>query len=83
MKPRRGNSAAWPALALPYFWLLVFFLAPFLIVAAISLGQSAIGIPPYTPPLVFAGGPVPALAVNLGNYALLLGDSLYIRADLN
>ena len=67
MKPRRGNSAAWPALALPYFWLLVFFLAPFLIVAAISLGQSAIGIPPYTPPLVFAGGPVPALAVNLGN----------------
>jgi len=83
MKPRRGNSAAWPALALPYFWLLVFFLAPFLIVAAISLGQSAIGIPPYTPPLVFAGGPVPNVAVNLGNYALLLGDSLYIRAYLN
>src|SRR6185437_12782568 len=77
------SSAEWLALALPYLWLLVFFLAPFLIVAAISLGQSAIGIPPYTPPLVFAGGPVPNVAVNLGNYALLLGDSLYIRAYLN
>jgi len=83
MKPHRGSSAEWLALALPYLWLLVFFLAPFLIVAAISLGQSAIGIPPYTPPLVFAGGPVPNVAVNLGNYALLLGDSLYIRAYLN
>jgi putrescine transport system permease protein len=83
MKPHRGSSAAWLALALPYLWLLVFFLAPFVIVAAISLGRSAIGIPPYTPPLVFAGGPVPALAVHLGNYALLLGDSLYIRAYLN
>jgi putrescine transport system permease protein len=83
MKPHRGSSAAWLALALPYLWLLVFFLAPFVIVAAISLGRSAIGIPPYTPPLVFADGPLPTLAVNPGNYALLLGDSLYIRAYLN
>ena len=33
----------------PYLWLLVFFLAPFLIVFKISLSQTAIAMPPYTP----------------------------------
>ena len=64
MNPRCGVSLG---LFLPYAWLLVFFLAPFLIVAAISLGEAAIGIPPYTPPLSFAEGWVPTLAVNFGN----------------
>ena len=79
----RELGAGWLATVLPYGWLLVLFLAPFVIVAAISLGESAIGIPPYTPPLSFADGLVPRFNVNLGNYALLFGDSLYIRAYLN
>ncbi|HEX3500133.1 MAG TPA: ABC transporter permease subunit [Stellaceae bacterium] len=79
----RGLGAGRLALCLPYAWLLVLFLAPFAIVAAISLGESAIGIPPYTPPLSFADGLVPTFNVNLGNYGLLLGDSLYIRNYLN
>jgi putrescine transport system permease protein len=79
----RSLAAARLALGVPYVWLVVFFLAPFAIVAAISLGESAIGIPPYTPPLAFTDGVVPVLNVNPGNYALLLGDSLYIRAYLN
>jgi putrescine transport system permease protein len=81
--PFKSRHGADLALAAPYLWLLIFFLAPFAIVAAISLGESTIGIPPYTPPLAFADGPVPTVAVNLGNYALLLADSLYIRAYLN
>jgi putrescine transport system permease protein len=80
---RPGLGAGWLTVGVPYAWLLVLFLAPFAIVAGISVGESAIGIPPYTPPLSFAEGPVPAFNINLGNYGLLLGDSLYIRAYLN
>jgi putrescine transport system permease protein len=78
----RGRGARL-AILVPYLWLLLFFLTPFLIVAAISLGESAIGIPPYTAPLVFGAGLIPELHVRLGNYALLLSDGLYIRAYLN
>jgi putrescine transport system permease protein len=78
--PRGGARLA---IVVPYLWLLLFFLAPFLIVAAISFGESAIGIPPYTAPLVFGASLIPELHVKLGNYALLLSDGLYIRAYLN
>ena len=35
----------------PYLWLLFFFLVPFVIVFKISLSQTAIAMPPYTPVL--------------------------------
>ena len=41
---------------IPYLWLAVFFLAPFLIVLKISLSQTAIALPPYTPVLDPAAG---------------------------
>ena len=71
----RGRAAV---LALPYAWLVLFFLAPFLIVFGISLAEQAIGIPPYTP-LVRHG----AFQGSLDNYALLTGDPLYLRAFLD
>ena len=40
----------------PYLWLAVFFLLPFLIVLKISLSESAIAQPPYTPVLDLAAG---------------------------
>lgn len=54
----------------PYLWLLLFFLAPFLIVLGISFGETAIGVPPFTlgwPPSLFS-------------WEILAGDSLYLRA---
>jgi putrescine transport system permease protein len=71
------------AIGLPYLWLVAFVLVPFLIVLSISFAESAIGIPPYVAPLGFAGGWMPQLRVHLGNYALILGDSLYLKAYLN
>jgi putrescine transport system permease protein len=67
---------------LPYVWLTVFFLVPFLIVLKISLSQTAIAQPPYTPVLDPAGG-MAALrefldALSLDNYALLVTDPIYI-----
>jgi putrescine transport system permease protein len=68
-------------LALPYAWLVLFFLVPFLIVFKISLADPAIGVPPYTP--LFAPGEGGwSFHATLGNYQFLLGDSLYLRAYL-
>jgi putrescine transport system permease protein len=54
----------------PYLWLLLFFLAPFAIVLAISFGETRIGVPP-----VELGWPP-----SLGSWEILAGDSLYLRA---
>ena len=39
----------WFVVAVPYLWLLVLFLIPFLIVLKISFAEQDIAIPPYTP----------------------------------
>jgi len=43
-------------IAVPYLWLLVFFLVPFFIVFKISLSQVAMSIPPYVPTFGIAEG---------------------------
>ena len=83
MKGKR-TSSAWQrfALGLPYAWLLAFFLVPFLIVLKISLSQTAIAQPPYTPVLDLAGGwqglKAFFAALSLENYGLLGSDPLYL-----
>src|SRR5712691_8490997 len=70
----------------PYLWLVVFFLGPFLIVLKISLSETAIAQPPYTPVLdLLAGwaGLKDFLAgLSLDNYAALLADTLYLSSYL-
>jgi putrescine transport system permease protein len=68
--------------AVPWLWLGLFFLAPFLIVLGISLAQQAIGIPPYTA-LVTRSAHGLALHASLDNYALLASDRLYATAFLD
>lgn len=68
-------------IAIPYLWLLFFFLIPFFIVFKISLSQTTIAMPPYTP--VVDG--VADLFSKLGefsfdNYIWLTDDPLYYRA---
>ena len=76
------NTRRRAMLALPYAWLALFFLVPFLIVLKISLAETAIGVPPYTP-LLERGEQGWSLHGSLANYQFLLGDSLYLRAYLN
>lgn len=72
---------------IPYLWLLVFFLVPFLIVFKISLSTTAIAMPPYTPVFEFSGG-LAGFFDNLSrlgvdNYLWLTEDRLYINAYLS
>ena len=71
----------------PYLWLLVFFLAPFLIVFKISLSFTAVAVPPYTPVFDFAGG-IAGIVEGIkefttDNYIWLTEDYLYTRAYLS
>ena len=68
-------------IGLPFLWLVLFFLLPLLIVLKISVAESVIGIPPYTPLLTDDGGALKFQAT-LANFALLAGDDLYLRAYL-
>jgi putrescine transport system permease protein len=61
----------------PYLWLTVFFVVPFLIVLKISFAQTIIAQPPYTP--MFGPGSVPHEEL-LTNYNRLFDDLLYINA---
>jgi putrescine transport system permease protein len=87
MKQPHGQSF-WRQLVLriPYLWLLAFFLVPFLIVLKISLSQTAIAQPPYTPVLDLAAGWHGLAAffagLSLDNYLLLGSDPLYLLSYL-
>ncbi len=67
---------------IPYLWLLVFFLAPFVIVLKISLAQALLARPPYTPLIEWTGSGLPRLSVVFDNFLLLWQDALYLKAYL-
>ena len=74
-------------LGIPYLWLLALFLVPFLIVLKISLSDTALSIPPYTPTLDFSQGwqGIKDLfaAFDLENFEFLTSDDLYWKAYLS
>ena len=74
-------------IAVPYVWLLVLFLVPFLIVLKISLSDYAISIPPYTPTLDLSGGWAAIreffAALDFENFVFLTEDDLYWKAYLS
>jgi putrescine transport system permease protein len=89
MNKNDDQRRAWGArlvLLIPYLWLVVFFLLPFLIVLKISLSHTAIAQPPYTPVFDPAGG-WSALreflaSLSFENYVFLGTDSLYLSSYL-
>ena len=69
-------------IGVPYVWLTLFFLVPFVIVFKISFSEMAYAIPPYTQLMTWADQQW-TLNLNLGNYYYLFTDDLYIRAYLS
>jgi putrescine transport system permease protein len=82
----KPSAARWLVVAVPYLWLLIFFLIPFAIVVKISLSTSAISQPPYTPVIDIFGGLSSVLQAvrqfSTDNYVFLTEDSLYWRSYL-
>ena len=72
----KGREMLWQrfTVAIPYIWLLVFFLAPFAIIMKISTADPIIGQPPFTPMFDDAG----AFLATADNFKFLLTDKLYI-----
>lgn len=68
-------------IGVPFIWLFLFFMLPFFIVLKISFAEADVAIPPYTEIYNFVDQKLQVL-LNLGNYALLAGDELYIAAYL-
>jgi putrescine transport system permease protein len=79
MKGRLGRALV---LALPWTWMALFFVVPFLIVLSIAFAEPSEGLPPYTPLLRWSeeGGPV--IQLNLANFRLFLEDPFYLEAGL-
>ena len=70
------ESATWKrvTVAIPYLWLRVFFLLPFVIILKISLADPVIAKPPFTPMFDDQGN----LSVSLDGFIFLLTDKLYV-----
>jgi putrescine transport system permease protein len=78
-------TSRWVA-AIPYLWLMAFFLAPFLMVLKISLSQTAMALPPYSPVLDLSAGWQGlrdfVSQLSLETYALIGSDSIYLSSYL-
>ncbi|WP_322981881.1 ABC transporter permease subunit [Pseudomonas sp. C11] len=68
-------------IGIPFLWLFLFFLLPFIIVLKISFAEADVAIPPYTEIYEWADNKLTIL-LNLGNYIFLTEDALYLSAYL-
>ena len=70
----------------PYLWMALFFLVPFAFVLKISLSQTAIAQPPYTPVFDMTEGfeaiKTAFAALSVDNFRLLVSDDLYLLSYL-
>lgn len=70
-------------IAIPFVWLLLFFLAPFFIVIKISFAELLIASPPFSSLLEWGDGFFPTITASFDNYAYLWEDSLYVKTYIN
>jgi putrescine transport system permease protein len=78
---RLGLRGRGLVIAVPVAWLLVFFLVPFGVVAAISFSEAIIARPPFAPIAEWVDGRL-LVALNFENYRYLWDDALYRNAYL-
>jgi len=78
---RIGAKGRALVIAAPLAWLSLFFLLPFVILAKISVSESAIAKPPYLPIWDWADG-ILNISLNFGNFLFLTEDPLYLMAYL-
>ena len=83
---KKRNRGARIVILIPYVWLAIFFLAPFIIVLKISLSQSVLAQPPYLPVLDLAAGwhglTAFSAQLSLDSFRLLGSDAIYLLSYL-
>jgi len=68
-------------IAIPYLWLLLFFLVPFLIVLKISFAEfSPLGRPPYEPVFQWLDEGALQIKLLIGSYVYLFNEPLYVSS---
>ncbi len=79
---RPANNRWWRrvVISLPYAWLVLFFLVPFLLVFKISFSDPIVGQPPFTP--LFTPGGESFIQLSWDNYRFLFDDDLYLVSYL-
>ena len=65
------------AVLVPYAWLLLFFLAPFLIILKISLAEPVVAQPPFTSLIAWGQHGFEGIKATFENYACLFQDGYY------
>jgi putrescine transport system permease protein len=86
---RLNRERAWQRLGkrfviwLPYLWLLLFFLIPFIIVLKISFAEKVLARPPYSALLQWVDESHVAVQLFFGNFDFLFSDALYVSAYFN
>lgn len=68
---------------IPFAWLLLFFLAPFFIVAKISVAELAIASPPFTKMIEWTDSGIVTIRIVFDNFIYILEDSLYFDTYVN
>jgi len=80
------SRSVWALVLIPGLWLVVLFLVPCLIILKISLSQTALAQPPYTPVFDWTGGwaglKTFLSGLSVSNYVALANDTLYIASYL-
>ncbi|MBU2515749.1 ABC transporter permease subunit [bacterium] len=69
-------------IAIPFTWMILFFLIPFALVFKISFAELQLAIPPFTDLTRYVDEAL-FIKLNLGNYLFLLQDPLYTSAYLS
>jgi putrescine transport system permease protein len=76
----RGRTAV---IAIPYLWLLLFFLIPFVIVLKIAFSKYRIKSPPYEPLVQWATDRAIQINLNFANFMRLFDENIYWLAYVN
>ena len=82
MQVLRKHAGRRFVIAVPYLWLIVLFLIPFIIVFKISFSESRMAMPPYAPLIEWRDGVIVGVKLYFSNYRFLFTDRLYASAYL-
>ena len=77
-----GVTGRTAVIAVPYLWLLLFFLIPFVIVLKIGFSETQIALPPYQPIFAWTSERILEIKLNIANFKFLFTESLYISTYL-